>query len=138
MAQGCGSTFDIFHTATSLSAAATQCEAKQAQVMMRDGLLENLCGCTEVAGTTVSSSDSPLTSLTCTVAAGTTVFFHFARNRFRHQIVSTGTPRFLSSTVYDPIKLKMPYVHVFQFSDTGTFEFQDSFDGALTGRIVVQ
>jgi plastocyanin len=113
----------------------TSCRPGQAQILVGDGSLKNLCGCTETAGEMVGVGAGPLN---CSVAAGTIVFFLYHATVLQHQIVSTGTPAFISSAISDPKSLLTIHAHPAQFSAAGTYTYQDAFNLGLTGRIIVQ
>src|SRR5262245_45257887 len=76
----------------------TACTPGQAQIAVGDGFQKNLCGCSEAGGTQAFAG----TSLTCTVPAGTTVFFHYMATLLAHQIIPVGTPAMPASPVSDP------------------------------------
>jgi plastocyanin len=111
------------------------CGAGEAQILVQDGYLEDLCGCAEPAG----KSYTQPAPLTCTVPAGTTVFLIFEGAVRPHQIISSGTPSFPSSTLWDPPNGNFINPHfAYQFSQTGTYAFFDAFDPAMTGSIISQ
>lgn len=103
------------------------CGAGQAQILVQDGFLKNLCGCQEAAGTVAVQGQS----LTCTVSAGTQVSFNYAGTQIRHQIISSSTPEGFPAS-----GLGVPS-HVVRFSSIGTFPFRDQFNTLLAGQIVV-
>ncbi|MCM2279960.1 MAG: hypothetical protein NDJ89_17955 [Oligoflexia bacterium] len=117
------------------AAPAPGCSAGTAQILVTDGFLRNLCGCTEPAGTLVA----PPATLTCTVAAGSHVFFIYA-SAFQPQQIgpAAGSPSFVVSPISDP-QDEVPYrVHAVKFDAIGSYDFRDLFNSALSGRIVVQ
>lgn len=120
---------------TETNPAPPSCGSNQAQIAVYDGMLEILCGCQEAAGILIAEPNP----LTCTVPSGTTVFFFYQGTKLRHQIISTTNPSlFVNSPVSDPnatIPVRSFYV---TFSSTGTYEFQDEFESALNGQIIVQ
>ncbi len=114
----------------------TNCSARVAQLAVRDGFIQNLCGCVEPI--VEPTPASPTTLVTCTVTAGTTVFFHYIATTLTHAIVSTGSPSFVSSPLSDPVA-QTPYrIHGVLFDKAGTYRFEDAFNEGLQGRIVVQ
>lgn len=110
----------------------TRCGAKEAQISVLDGFIQNHCGCQESTGQT-------LTNLTCTIPTGTTIFIHFGAAALRHQIVPVGSPAILTSPMYDPAAI--PVVRTFGFILDGTpgdiYSFKDQFDPRLTGQFIL-
>lgn len=114
-------------------AANTSCPAGAAIISLTDGFLETLCGCAEAS----PSYFGPGSRLTCTVTAGTIVFFNYTATTAVHQIVSTGSPSFPSSAISNPANgVSMIRVHAAKFSNPGTYAFEDSFNLALAGDII--
>lgn len=112
----------------------TSCVAGQAQVQISDGYFEDLCGCAETPGTQVASPGT----LTCTVPAGTVVFFYFVATFTHHQIISTGgTLSFPSSPISDTDTGNVQPYGV-PFPTAGTADFEDAYDTSLQGQIIVQ
>ncbi len=111
----------------------TACSGSMAQLEMGDGYLRNLCGCAEAAGTTASGGSA----LTCTIPAGTTVFFQFGAARTRHQILATGAPELPSGPEIDPVNPLSPKAHAATLTSAGTYTFRDAFDESVVGSIVV-
>ncbi len=109
------------------------CQANQAQILVGDGFLKNLCGCTQTAGTQVG----PGTSLDCTVVAGTTVFFHYIGTRLKHQIAPTTSGSFVISPPRDPDNANSILAHAVTFQTSGTYGFQDLYFPQLIGQIIV-
>lgn len=120
---GCGS-----------SVTSSSCGPQAAQIGVGEGYFTLLCGCKEAAGTLFSAPSL----LSCTVSSGTTVFFHYLGGALPHQIVSTGQPSFVSSPVFRPNDAERIRVHAVQFSDSGTYSFQDLLQNGMVGQIIVQ
>ncbi|MGK5084894.1 hypothetical protein WDW37_16525 [Bdellovibrionota bacterium FG-1] len=116
------------------AASDTSCVSGQAQIAIRDGFLQNLCGCNESAGQLIPTQQG---TLICTVPSGVTVFFHYLGTSLKHEIVSTGSPAFLSSPPSDPKAILSLPTHVVQFANPGTYSFEDAFDTGLQGQIIV-
>jgi len=116
------------------AATPSSCGANTAVIAVRDGFTEIFCGCQEAAGTIAASG----TALTCTITHGSYVLFDFTSTKLTHQIVSTGTPSFADSALHDPNKDDNSSSHVVQFTQTGTFSFQDRFIPGMTGQIISQ
>ncbi|MDR3605994.1 MAG: hypothetical protein P4M08_01280 [Oligoflexia bacterium] len=113
----------------------TSCSAGQAEILVQDGFLEDLCGCAE-GDAVVYNQPQPLT---CTISSSTTVFFLFAGSELSHQILSVGTPFFVSSPLWDPSNSTTTNsTFAYQFMVPGTYEFKDAINPAMTGSIVVQ
>jgi hypothetical protein len=119
----------------SSTSAGSSCQALQAQIAVGDGFLRNLCGCAESAGQWVEANSGVLS---CTVPVGTTLFISYIGTYLRHQIVPRGTPGFQPSPVSNPKGLPKILTHVVQFSEAGTYAFEDLFNSGLRGEIVVQ
>lgn len=119
-----------------ISAADTACKGAMAQVGVGDNSLTAYCGCAEGSNIHVTP-DSP--SLTCTVAAGTTIYFSYAEATQEHQIISTGAPNFASSPISRPRKHnhRSIWIHAVGFDTAGTYSFSDTYFPSLTGQIVV-
>ena len=122
------------NTPPTLTEQQSRCGAGIAEVEVNDGFLRALCGCAESSTTPVI----PPATLTCTVAAGTTVFFMYQGTQLQHQIVSTGTPTFEPSALNDPTDLAPIVVHAVKFDTAGTYEFVDSMNHSVSGRIKAQ
>jgi hypothetical protein len=104
-----------------------------AEIVVFDNFLQRSCGCAEASGVIASGS-----TLTCTVPSGTTVIFYYGGVSVRHQIISTGTPSFVSSPVIDPTLPQQPLrVHSVELTSSGTYGFRDAFDESLVGQIIV-
>jgi len=110
----------------------TSCDAKEAQISILDGFMQNHCGCQESTGQT-------LTTLTCTISTGTTVFLHFGAAALRHQIVPVGSPAIMTGPMFDPSAGTV--VRTFGFIIDGTpgdvYSFKDQFDPRLTGQFIL-
>lgn len=109
------------------------CTAGQAQVRFLDGMMQNLCGCTESAAQMIK----PPSVLTCTINSGTRVFVNFLGAQNFHQIQSTNTPSFPPSAVYNPDDNLLNNTHVIHFTAAGTYEFRDAYDHRLSGSFIV-
>ena len=116
---------------------ATGCQAGTVALLVADGFLGNLCGCTGVNEADGTIFQSPA-SLTCHVSQGAnTVFFYYLGTTLRHQIVSTGSPTFVSSPISNPQEANRITVHAVSLPQTSaTYHFIDIFSG-LTGQIIV-
>lgn len=116
------------------SAAQPKCDAGTAVIEVQDGFLRNLCGCDETAGTLALAGSS----LTCTVSTNTLVVFQFNGATLKHQILSQASPSFVSSPVADPQgEVRVP-TYAVKLTSAGTYSFEDAFNSALAGQIVVQ
>jgi hypothetical protein len=113
----------------------TACTPGQAQLQISDGYFKNLCGCVEPAGTLVPSPGT----LTCTVPVGTVVFFYVVAGFTHHQIISTtgGTLTFPSGPVSDTGNTGEIQPYGVPFVTAGTADFEDAYDTALQGQIIV-
>lgn len=109
------------------------CSTGVAQILVTDGGLQRLCGCAE----TDTALAPPPSSLTCSVAAGTVVFFQYLSTQNTHQIVSTGTPAFEDSPLSEALSETRVPVHAVKFVTTGTYTFRDVFVAGANGQIVV-
>jgi len=118
---------------TIVSAASTNCMTGVAQISVRDGYLDRLCGCAEPRTTIY-----PPHSLTCTVNVGTTVAFSYAGTATPHQILSTGSPSFISSAPSNPGTGLIDFSHLVHFTAAGTYQFTDAFEATEVGQIIVQ
>jgi plastocyanin len=118
-----------------MASSATTCTGQpQAEVLVQDGYFEDMCGCAE--GNVTFLQPAPMT---CTVAVGTTVFFVYEGSVRSHQIMSSGSPSFVSSPLWDPPNGNTTVPHfAYLFSVSGTYAFFDSMDPAMTGSIVAQ
>lgn len=127
---GCGNDSNVGRSA------ATSCTSGQVQLEVNDGFLRNLCGCTETAGTFAKAG----TELTCTIVAGAYVSFNYLGTVQKHQIVSKGTPEFSPSPLSDPqVTAHTPIrYHGIALTIPGTYRFEDRFNSALSGQLVVQ
>src|SRR4051794_33373640 len=90
---GCGTGAD------GLPPAVAACPAGAAMLAVRDGSLQRLCGCTEG-----EALIAPPAALSCTVSAGTVVFFQYTSTTLTHQIVPSSplTAFFVPSPLSDP------------------------------------
>ena len=122
----------------SIQAMDTQCTTGMAQILVGDGFMRILCGCTGTAETDGTYIQAP-TSLTCHLSSGSSVvLFHLTGTVNRHQIVSTGTPTFVPSAVSDPSSGNPITVYTAFFPQTSTtYSFADSFNSAIQGQIVI-
>jgi plastocyanin len=118
-----------------LDPSSTSCGSLVAQILVQDGYFKDLCGCAEGQGTTFVQP-SPMT---CTVAVNTTIFFLYTGSELSHQIISTGTPSFPSSPLWDPVSRQTTNpVFGYQFQTAGTYTLTDALDGSMTGRLIVR
>ncbi|MGE0616474.1 MAG: hypothetical protein AB7P04_12620 [Bacteriovoracia bacterium] len=125
---GCGETL------TGVQSPQTGCSANAVLILVGDGFVQNFCGCQEASGTLATSGQN----LTCTFAVGKTVIFQYQPGRLHHQIIPVGTPAIIDGPVYDP-NASVPirsFSHV--PAAAGTYRFQDSFNTAVSGQLVVQ
>ncbi len=117
---------------TNVTIPLTSCKTGQAVISVLDGFFQNHCGCQE-------SSNQLVTSLTCTISAGTTVFFNFSSASLLHQIVAVGTPAINAVPIYDP-SIRPP-LNTFGIVVSGTagdnLRFRDQFDPRLEGLFVL-
>jgi hypothetical protein len=118
----------------SLSPSQNRCPPGGAVIGVGDGSLSRRCGCNEAA----QQFTAPSSALTCTVAAGTTVFFDFGGTLNDHQIVSQGSPSIGASPLIRCGDDKAPRMHVVKLTAPGTYTFRDAFIPTLSGQIVVQ
>lgn len=111
----------------------TGCHAGLAQIGVGDGFFEALCGCTggPADGTILTAP----ANLVCHVPAGTEVMFQFIDVHTTHQIINSGGLNFPSGAVIQPGA--GIYTSAAQFNDVGTYLFEDAYDNALTGQIIV-
>jgi hypothetical protein len=122
-------------TVPASGSAGTGCGTGTAQIAVYDNLATILCGCTETAGTPNATA-----SLTCTVAAGTVVYFQMINVRVRHQVRSTttGGSTFTSSAICDPGFGSKTCTHAFTASTaSSTWTFNDPFYPTLIGGQIV-
>ena len=112
--------------------AATQCPGGTAEIGVGDGFFEFLCGCTggPAGGTFVPTPGN----LTCHVPSGTVVMFEYIAIQTEHQIVSSGGLPFASAP---PVLPGGVTASAAQFQTVGTYNFQDAYNTALTGAIIV-
>lgn len=113
------------------------CLPKTAIIRVGDGFISSTCGCNE-GNRTLLATDN--TRLDCTVTAGTEVTFSFSGAYLTHQIASINSPSFVSSPIffYDTKKAATRSIHAVTFSTTGNFDFQDTYNSAIFGRIISQ
>jgi hypothetical protein len=118
-------------TAPVITEPQTVCSSGEAQIRVSDGYFENLCGCAETQGIVVNSG-----TFTCTVKAGTAVFFLYLDIHLPHQIISTGGEPFTSGGVVQPGASSNLNVAA-EFNTAGTADFEDAFDQNIQGKIVI-
>jgi hypothetical protein len=111
----------------------TACATGQAQVQISDGYFEDLCGCAEGSSTVTSPG-----TLTCTVPLNTVVFFYVIAGFTHHQVISTGGTLTFPSSSVSAIDTGTVQPYGFQFTTAGTADFEDAYDTALQGQIIVQ
>jgi|GEM_PF-5444059 len=117
---GCGrgpSTFNLNNS----------CSSGQAQILVQDGFMKTLCGCSE--GAVLRNSGN----LTCTTNARQ-VMFIFQGSSLQHQIIpSSGSP-ISASGVISPNSPGA--VHIVTLATSGTYGFVDVFTPGLSGTII--
>jgi len=111
------------------------CSSNVAQIGIGDGFVENLCGCTG-AGELSNGVQTAPANVTCTVPSGTTVMFVYIAIETQHQIVNTGGAFFPAGVIATPGNASTQ-VAAALFSSSGTYLFEDVFDSAIQGKIVV-
>lgn len=116
-----------------VTTADTSCPSGAAQINVTDGFLRIICGCAEAAGTIAT----PPTTLTCTVPAGTTVFFYYEATTLRHQIIPTGSPSFVPSPINDPKDIRSMRSHAVKLDASGTYPFADAMNTTINGQLIV-
>lgn len=109
------------------------CLPKQAQLVVYDTFIQSVCGCQEGAAIA-----NPPDGITCTVSAGTSVWFWFTATTQLHQIQSTAQPTFQTSSVSDPGATNPVRTHVVTLASPGNYEFQDVYNHTINGTIIVQ
>lgn len=116
-----------------INPAGSQCTGGEAQIGVGDGFLQFLCGCTggSPTGTTLPAP----ANLTCHVPSGTTVFFQYIAIQDQHQIINSSGNFFPSGPIINPPAVGQ--VSDATFTATGTYGFQDAFNNALQGSIIV-
>jgi len=110
----------------STKGAPVTCEAKTAQIIVFDGGMKRVCGCTEGSGTFTQSG-----TFVCTVSFNSAVYFDFSSIGGTHvvSINNIGTTQQMSSS--SSIKTS-----ALMMNQIGTFSFVDSFDG-FSGTFIV-
>jgi hypothetical protein len=130
---GCGSSN---YPPGTIDAASTSCSPGMVQLQIGDGFMRILCGCSQVGeepGTVVMQPSS----LTCHLSSSQTqVFFHFLGNTLKHQIRPVNSDAFPLSGVSDPFSSVPLDSYSFPLSGTGTYEFEDTYQGTR-GRFIV-
>ena len=118
------------------TAPSSTCSTGSAAIAITDGQLAILCGCDEPGGQWAANG----ADLTCTVPAGSTVFFHYLNSNLRHQIVSApgSAETFPASSVYDPSRPPAVRAHSVRLDTLGTYEFTDEFDSSLNAQLVAR
>lgn len=119
--------------------ASIECSTEAAVLTIGDGYLQAHCGCDE---NTAGGPNEVITkvageSLTCSIGTGDAVVFQYLSPLRRHQIVSTGSPSFVSSPLSDPEADSPIRVHSARFDQTGSYGFQDAFNSGIEGVIEV-
>jgi hypothetical protein len=113
----------------------TKCTANEAEIGVGDGFIENICGCTGAGELTKGVQTAPANT-TCTVPSGTTVMFVYIAIQNEHQIVNSGGLFFPSNVLATPSDAST-HISGSLFSASGTYLFQDAFDTAIQGKIIV-
>lgn len=113
----------------------TSCDSQSAIIKIFDNFLEATCGCSNLANNTIILSGS---SLSCTLSLNSVVFFMYMGQNTPHQITSDGTPSFTSSPPFFPNDhTPGTFIHSYQFSHAGSFQFVDAFDNQISGTFTV-
>lgn len=119
----------------------TDCDAGIAQIRVGDGWQQVLCGCVLEAAGTVTYAP---VQLTCTVNAGTRVFFRFEGSVTPHQIAPNGGPDFPGGERMGPAwpddwVTQSAFTIVFPTAGTN-YPYVDLFsqDGGIRGTVNVQ
>ena len=120
-----------------IDASSTTCIPGVAEILVGDGFLQILCGCTlptEAAG----SIFPPPGGLTCHLPTReSVVFFYFFGAQNKHQIVPLVEGSFPSSPISDPTQESPIRAYSLQFSTpSSVYGFEDAFTG-LTGQIIL-
>jgi|GEM_PF-917782 hypothetical protein len=114
-----------------------QCNSQSASFLVADGFLVHLCGCQgaqEQPGTRYTLQ-SPI-PLTCHLSSTqSVVFFYFTGTAAPHQILSVGTPGFISSPIRFDQKDKLE-VYPVAFQNPGTYSFEDPYT-RISGQFIV-
>jgi hypothetical protein len=119
LSQGCGLVGNSGSTAT--------CSTGTAQIGVYDGTLQKICGCLEAAGYS--------NNITCTVSAGTVVYFNFIGISNDHQIVISNANQCVFSVRHGSA---VTQTDACPMNSTGTFNFSDTYNISVGGTIVVQ
>ncbi len=111
------------------------CDPAMVQFLVGDGFQKTICGCPESAAQVFPSGQG---GVTCTIAVGKFVVFHFLDTTLTHQIIPRDGKSFPASPINYPTSPSRAPSYVFQLSSPGTYEYQDAFDSGVNGRIIVQ
>ena len=112
--------------AISTKGSAATCQANTAQIIVFDGGMKRVCGCTEGAGTFTQSN-----AFTCTVSFNTAVYFYFSGVANAHLVSVNNigsTPQIDANSSIKTSALMMNQI--------GTFSFVDTYDG-FSGSFIV-
>jgi hypothetical protein len=118
----------------------TSCGANQAQILVGEAYVEDICGCAEGNAVVQTSGQA----LNCTVSANTQIAFSYLNTVNDHQIISTGSPNFPSSPTFGPSSVGFgpdpgtPLVWAVTLSDPGTYTYTDAYYPNVLGAIIVQ
>ncbi len=104
----------------------SSCETGTAQIIVYEGAMKRVCGCTEGSGTFSQPS-----SLTCTVPFNTAVYFYFTAISSSHQVSVTNIGSTSAVDANSSVKTS-----AIVMNQIGTFTFQDIFNG-IGGSFVV-
>jgi hypothetical protein len=126
-----GCSEDVIDQSATFDSATTTCQPGSAEILVGDGYLKSVCGCSGSPETV-----TPPASLTCSVPVNTTLFFLYAGTRLTHQIVPTVQDSLPASGV-SSVK-SLIHSHTVIFAAPGTYGFYDNFNSAMVGQIVVQ
>ena len=122
----------------SSSSIQAQCSPDSAAFLVGDGFIVNLCGCLgaqESAGTRYTLQSA--FPLTCQLkSTQSVVFFYFTGAVAPHQILSTGTPSFLSSPIRFDQKDKTEAYPITFTQGSGTYTFTDPYT-QISGQLIV-
>ncbi len=105
---------------------AASCEANTAQIIVYEGAMKRVCGCSEGTGTFNQPN-----SLSCTVSFNTVVYFYFVGISNAHQIAVTNIGSTQQVDANSSVKTA-----ALLMNQVGSLPFQDIFNG-IGGTITV-
>jgi hypothetical protein len=138
---GCGDNRRSDGLTLPISASSTACASGTAEILVGDGFMQNLCGCTGTGESADSAFFFPR-PLTCHLAPGKTsegtivVMFKFFGTFSWHQIVSVGPPNFGSTPLFDPANPSSLRAFGIVLTPSSHYSFKDVISG-MTGDIYV-